>query len=523
MEKCEMTCTIYPDVAQKRVGKNSNPDAYDYREFFVDYIEGQPMPQVAINVYFKSAGRIDSNSHGIRVTCNPPVPFSSQTFSKIETVSVSVSAPTVLTFYDYNDNYAVVRVYYKARAAASGAVDTPVPATFTPASGATVPASVSISTPLGVSAKIYYTIDGSVPKRDSTLYTGAITVSSPCRLRTLIVPNFPDIVISGKRYVQSYQEASYAAVPVATDSLRLTFTHSANNYAVVSGNETMFQGNSTYVKINVTPLAVPHKIYYSLGEGNSPNRTSPVYTPGCIKLTETSVVRAFAVPDGDGVFGGKKYSSCPILYMKFFKSNSSGKACMPPVFDDLVYRFDGDVTPILNLLDPGSKMRYTINGGAPKSTDAVLLPGQSFPTITEDAVIRAIVTKRGMPDSAETIIKCKKMAQIAISNTPTTNQSNIVPTTLGLRFIVASYVGGYVCKMFVPQFPRTIVDGVVAGGFDSIGIVSTMTATPTMILLVEEPYGSLLTTIYLSDNSIKRFRSFSNGKTWTDVTSEVVL
>jgi hypothetical protein len=102
------------------------------------------------------------------------------------------------------------------------------------------------------------------------------------------------------------------------------------------------------------------------------------------------------------------------------------------------------------------------------------------------------------------------------------NGSNIVTTDLGLQVKVGSYAGGYACAMFTPRFPRTITNGEVAGKFEIIGLVSALSTESTIILLAEELYGSLLCTITLDDSTQKYFRSYSNGKIWTDVSGEFV-
>lgn len=57
-------------------------------------------------------------------------------------------------------------------------------------------------------------------------------------------------------------------------------------------------------------------------------------------------------------------------------------------------------------------------------------------------------------------------------------------------------------------------------GYQLAGIIDTTTAVVASIMLVEESSGILLCMVYLAGNTIKRYRSKSNGATWLDVSAE---
>ena len=82
---------------------------------------------------------------------------------------------------------------------ASGRVSTPI---VTPDSGEyNTPIEVTITVTNPQDATIYYTLDGTDPTRDSTLYEGPFTVSESCILKTFAVANsYGDSTITRKLY-----------------------------------------------------------------------------------------------------------------------------------------------------------------------------------------------------------------------------------------------------------------------------------------------------------------------------------
>ena len=82
---------------------------------------------------------------------------------------------------------------------ASGRVSSPI---ITPDSGEyTEPITVTITVPNPRDATIYYTLDGTDPTRDSTLYEGPFTISESCVLKAFAVANsYGDSVITRKLY-----------------------------------------------------------------------------------------------------------------------------------------------------------------------------------------------------------------------------------------------------------------------------------------------------------------------------------
>ena len=87
-----------------------------------------------------------------------------------------------------------------ALASAPPQVSTPV---FSPASGATVPLSVTLAdaTP---GAQIYYTLDGSLPTSGSTLYTGAVALVSSSVIRAVSITNGWTPSVAGAAYYGSF-------------------------------------------------------------------------------------------------------------------------------------------------------------------------------------------------------------------------------------------------------------------------------------------------------------------------------
>lgn len=116
-------------------------------------------------------------------------------------------------------------------------------------------------------ASIYYTTDGTLPTKDSTLYTGAITLSPSKVIRAIVV--------------KAGMDDSYVAF-----------------YATASASPTASPNSGTYnnqVKVNLTSKTAGAAIYYTM-DGTVPTTTSNLYA-GPITVNENVSIKAISIKD----------------------------------------------------------------------------------------------------------------------------------------------------------------------------------------------------------------------------------
>ncbi len=150
----------------------------------------------------------------------------------------------------------------------TGVVAQPV---FSPAAGTYTSAqSVTITTSTS-GAQIRYTTDGNQPTESSTLYTGAIAVSSSTTLRA---------VASKSDLMSSFATATYTITgKVATPSI----TPSSNTFTAP-------------VEVSMSCSTSGAEIHYTVN-GGTPTASDPVYA-GPFTVSATSTVRAIAMETG---------------------------------------------------------------------------------------------------------------------------------------------------------------------------------------------------------------------------------
>jgi formylglycine-generating enzyme required for sulfatase activity len=118
--------------------------------------------------------------------------------------------------------------------------------------------------------KIYYTIDGKEPTRDSTLYSGAISVNGTTTLKAFAVKD-------------GHNDSGILTAAYILQALKPAASIPAGTYGKVQS-----------VTLTTTPADA--KIYYTT-DGTEPAISSTLYS-GAIIVSETTAIKAVAVKDG---------------------------------------------------------------------------------------------------------------------------------------------------------------------------------------------------------------------------------
>ena len=121
-------------------------------------------------------------------------------------------------------------------------------------------------------ARIYYTTDGSDPTADSTLYTGAFTLTESATVKAIAVK---DGCPASEIVTATFTKAEPAAAPV------------------IDPNGGTFTGEQM---VTITCETEGARIYYTT-DGSDPTADSTLYT-GAFTLTASATVKAVAVKDG---------------------------------------------------------------------------------------------------------------------------------------------------------------------------------------------------------------------------------
>lgn len=229
---------------------------------------------------------VDQGVTSVAVTATPRTPgdVNSIAFdgSSSATVVLDSIDPDTISVRVTNSNgnsmvYSII-VVHKAPAAPS----------FSPGSGLYAGVQHVAIASATAGAKIYYTVDGSVPSTSSTLYTGPVTVSGNTTLEALAL---------GTGSVSSKTtSAAYAFDTVKTP----TFSPAGGFY-------------STTQTVTISCATAGATIHYTTN-GSTPTATSPVYT-GPISVPIPETVRAIAVVNGDvpSTVASSSYSSLLII------------------------------------------------------------------------------------------------------------------------------------------------------------------------------------------------------------------
>ncbi len=257
-------------------------------------------------------------------------------------------------------------------------------------------------------AKIYYTYDGKVPTKDSSLYTGAIILDGKA---ATTIKAIALLTKGGKDYMSTIAEASFAlhgtpiiTIPAGSNAeafdydLPITFTNA------VEGSAYHYTVDNKDPTIN-SPVAVNNSLIL--------NKLTPV-------PASPTFVKVMAVKDG---------KQTAVATMRFVNPNVEQEKLKQPVVttDPKINSggtFTGKLTVELTSPD-GADIYYTLDGTtAPNKTDGTKYAAPF--EITKTTTIRTRAIKDGFPQSDIREFKCilgeeTKLKQPVVTTEPQIN------------------------------------------------------------------------------------------------------
>jgi len=231
-------------------------------------------------------------------------------------------------------------------------VATPV---ISPVGGSfTTPVTVSISSATS-GAKIYYTLDGSVPSSVSTLYAGSFILSETKTVKAVAIKDEIASNVKAETYTITIP-AEVIAAPV---------------FAPVAGNY------SDSVNVTIVTTTVGAIIYYTV-DGAEPTIASTVYN-GAFKLTNTATVKAIAVKGG---------ASSSVSSAIFNISNTIPvETVEAPVISPNGGVYADSVLVEIGCSTEGATIYYTLDGSLPTNLSTVYTEGFK---LTESATVKTV-------------------------------------------------------------------------------------------------------------------------------------
>ncbi|KGE17856.1 glycoside hydrolase family 3 N-terminal domain-containing protein [Paenibacillus wynnii] len=267
---------------------------------------------------------------------------------------------------------------------------------------------VTLSTNIA-DAKIYYTTDGSLPTKDSTLYKGSITVDPSKVIRAIVVKEGMD-----NSYVSFYAAAS--SIPKASPD--------AGSY-------------NNQIKVNLTTKSAGAAIYYTM-DGSVPTTTSSLYA-GPITVNTTMTIKAISSKNGLNHSDVGEYT--------YTITSPNGNPGTPP-----------DTKPGNSSVDNGHKSIIK----APKPV-VNLNSGRATTTITVADLKTALEASKPAPNKVRTVsIEVEELAGqtgyevfLPVSNLTTDTLTSNLELITGIGKVV---------------LPSNMLKGIALGNVDSIGI-----------------------------------------------------
>jgi N-acetylneuraminic acid mutarotase len=290
----------------------------------------------------------------IYYTTNGTMPTASST---VYTGAISVSATETIeaiAIASGFSNSAVATAAYTINLAASA---TPV---ISPAAGTYSSAQSVTITDSTTGATIYYTTNGTTPTASSTVYTGAISVSSTETIEAIAeATGFSNSAVASAAYTINLPAATPVILPAA-------------------GTYSLAQS------VTITDSTTGATIYYTTN-GTTPTASSTVYT-GAISVSATETIEAIAIASG---FSNSAVASAA------YTINLAAAAT--PVISPAAGSYSSAQSVTITDATAGATIYYTTNGTTPTASSAVYSGAISVST-TE--TIEAIAVASGFSSSA---------------------------------------------------------------------------------------------------------------------------
>jgi hypothetical protein len=250
-----------------------------------------------------------------------------------------------------------------AVASATYTIQPPTAATpaFSPIAGVYTSAQTVSLSDSTAGATIYYTLDGSVPTGNSSVYSVSISVGSTTTIKAIAVaPGFAN-----------------SAVASATYTIQLP-TAATPTFSPVSGVYTSAQ------TVSLSDSTAGATIYYTL-DGSAPTSASLAYSTS-LSVSATTTVNAIAIAPG--------FSNSAVA-TAVYTIQAPPTQTAPPAFTPAAGTYTSQQS--VTLTDPGATIYYTIDGSAPTSASTVYT--NPIP-VSSTTTIKAIATSPGLTDSS---------------------------------------------------------------------------------------------------------------------------
>jgi hypothetical protein len=209
-------------------------------------------------------------------------------------------------------------------------------------------------------ANVYYTLDGSTPGPNSTLYTGPVNITKSATLSAVAIAS--GLANSGIRSA-SYTISTGPAAPV------------------ISPAGGTFTSAQTVTITEATPGAA---IYYTT-DGSTPTSRSTLYS-GSFTVSTNQTVSAIAVAAG---------ANSAVTTAAFVINLP---AAATPNFSPAAGTYTSTQTVVLSDATPGATIYYTTDGSAPTTTSSVYDQGAGI-TVSASQTVRAIAVAPGFGQS----------------------------------------------------------------------------------------------------------------------------
>ncbi|MDE1160633.1 MAG: chitobiase/beta-hexosaminidase C-terminal domain-containing protein [Acidobacteriaceae bacterium] len=357
----------------------------------------------------------------IYYTTNGTMPTTS---SATYTGTLTVSSTETLEAIAVASGYANSKVAMGAYTINPGTTATPVfslaPGTYTSTQSVTI----SDTTP---GATIYYTTNGTTPTTSSTLYTGAIAVSSTETLKAIAVASgYADSGVATAAYTINL---AAAAMP--------TFSPAPGTY-------------TTTQSVTISDTTPGATIYYTTN-GITPTTTSTKYT-GAFSVSSTETIEAIAMASG--------YTDSAVA-TAFYTIASVPVPAATPTFSPAGGNYTTTQTVTISDSTPGATIYYTLNGLTPSTASTLY----TVPiTVSATETIEAVAVTNGYLQSA--------VGMAVYTITPVTTVKQSTSTSL----VATGGVGNYTLTATVTASGKAPPTGTVSFNDTSNSGVAITTA-----------------------------------------------
>ena len=255
-------------------------------------------------------------------------------------------------------------------------------------------------------ASIYYTTDGTIPTKNSSLYTDKVSINA----------NTSFVAIALKEGMEN-SPLSYARVSVVEKTIT-QFVDKSYTKAVTFSSTNNSNGTVT---VSLSSATIGAKIYYTT-DGTIPSATSATSTlySAPLPFTENGTISAIAVSNNMEV---SPVSYANVLIVKNTVTQYTEQSYAAPVTFSTTDNGNGTITVSMGTTTNGAEIYYTTDGTIPTSSSTRYVA--PF-IVSETSQINAIAVKDGMQSSSVSFVKV-----LIVQNTITeyVNKVYVAPVT----------------------------------------------------------------------------------------------